>query len=206
MARSSGVRPRKLPAQERSRQTVAAILEAAARILAEEGVAAFNTNRVAGKAGVSVGSLYQYFPNKQALVRSLLGQRVREAEAVRPAALKEGSRASLEEGIRASVGWHVAMHLDNPRLEVALNALAAEVLEPGELEAFEKHYEGAVRMFLERHRERLRIGDPDVAAFLIVQLLHAAPNRALIHHRGALEDGRLSDELSSMILRYLARD
>lgn len=206
MARLAASRPRKLPVQSRSRETVGAILEAAARILAEEGAAGFNTNRVARKAGVSVGSLYQYFPNKQALLRSLLGQRVQSAEARRPPELREGSTASLEEGIRASVRWHVATHLENPGLETVLNGLAAEILEEGEFEAFERRYELAVRRFLERHRDRLAVDDLEMAAFLVMQLLHIAPNRALVHHRTALEDGRMAAELSDMIIRYLTRD
>lgn len=68
MPRKIAVKPRKRPRQARSRETEAVILEAAARVLAEQGPAAFNTNRVAARAGVSVGSLYQYYPNKAALL------------------------------------------------------------------------------------------------------------------------------------------
>ena len=60
-------KPRKQPSQERSRETVAVILEAAARILESRGIEGYNTNAVAEKAGVSIGSLYQYFPGKDAL-------------------------------------------------------------------------------------------------------------------------------------------
>ena len=60
--------PRKLPRQDRSRATVDAILEAAARVLVKEGFERTTTNRVAEAAGVSVGSLYQYFPNKEAIL------------------------------------------------------------------------------------------------------------------------------------------
>ena len=60
--------PRKRPAQQRSKATVRVIVEAAARILAHDGYARTNVNRVAKLAGVSVGSLYQYFPSKEALV------------------------------------------------------------------------------------------------------------------------------------------
>lgn len=62
------VSPRKRPRQARSEQLVAAILEAAVRVLEREGAARFTTARVAEMAGVSVGSLYQYFPNKQAIL------------------------------------------------------------------------------------------------------------------------------------------
>lgn len=206
MAKRTTSKPRKAPGQQRSRETVAAIIEAAARILAEEGASGFNTNSVARRAGVSVGSLYQYFPNKEALVRSLLGRRIRAAEASRPPELTEGSTASIEEGIRASVRWHVATHLAEPKLEVVLNRLAADILEEGEFEAFEHHYEQAVRRFLARHADRLRVRDADIAAFLVMQLLQSASNRALVHHHAALKDGRLEAEMADIILRYLVRD
>jgi len=66
------VTPRKTPRQRRSADTVAVILEAAARILERQGLAAFNTNAVAELAGVSIGSLYQYFPGKDALMAALI--------------------------------------------------------------------------------------------------------------------------------------
>jgi AcrR family transcriptional regulator len=72
------VQPRKQPRQGRSTATVAAIVEAAARILEADGLAGFNTNAVAARAGVSVGSLYQYFPSKDAIMAALIA---REAEA-----------------------------------------------------------------------------------------------------------------------------
>jgi AcrR family transcriptional regulator len=64
--------PRKLPRQERSAFMVTAILQAATRVLSDESLQGFNTNRVAEVAGISVGSLYQYFPNKSALIAALI--------------------------------------------------------------------------------------------------------------------------------------
>ena len=66
------IKPRKEPSQSRSQRTVEIILQAATRVLAKESLAGFNTNRVAEVAGISVGSLYQYFPNKDALVTALI--------------------------------------------------------------------------------------------------------------------------------------
>jgi len=62
------VAPRRLPLQRRSRETVAAILEAAAKVFGERGYWEATTNHIADVAGVSVGSLYEYFPNKDALI------------------------------------------------------------------------------------------------------------------------------------------
>jgi AcrR family transcriptional regulator len=65
------LKPRKIPQQSRAEQTVATILEAAARVLETKGMEGMNTNLVAQRAGVGVGSLYQYFPNKDALIVAL---------------------------------------------------------------------------------------------------------------------------------------
>ena len=72
MPRKPSTEPRKRPQQERSRIAVEAILEATTRILTEEGYEKANTNRIAERAGVSIGSLYQYFPNKESLMNALM--------------------------------------------------------------------------------------------------------------------------------------
>jgi AcrR family transcriptional regulator len=66
------LKPRKLPAQARSAETVKAVVEAAARILETKGFDGYTTNAVADRAGVSIGSLYQYFPNKDAITKALI--------------------------------------------------------------------------------------------------------------------------------------
>ena len=71
--------PRKQPTQDRSKHTVAAILEATIRVLDEVGGAALKTTRVAEVAGVSVGTLYQYFPNREALINALLADHLEAA-------------------------------------------------------------------------------------------------------------------------------
>ena len=97
------LRPRKSPRQERSADTVQTILAAAARVLERESLAGFNTNRVAAVAGVSVVSLYQYFPNKAALI----------------AALIDRQQTALAEAIEACVAAH-----EGRSLREALSALA----------------------------------------------------------------------------------
>ncbi|MDE1182520.1 TetR/AcrR family transcriptional regulator [Paraburkholderia sp.] len=69
---AEGLEPRKAPAQRRSAATVDAIVEAAARILEADGLAGYTTNAIAARAGVSIGSLYQYFPNRDALTAALI--------------------------------------------------------------------------------------------------------------------------------------
>jgi AcrR family transcriptional regulator len=98
------LKPRKTPIQKRSTETVAVILEAAARILELHGFEGFNTNAIAQRAGVSIGSLYQYFPNKDALLADLIAREVAPLLAVRDELTQVRScKAALREYIRASV-------------------------------------------------------------------------------------------------------
>src|SRR5215471_19293099 len=78
MARRTRTAPRKKPRQERSHATVDAILDATARVLCTIGYDRASTNRIALAAGVSVGSLYQYFPSKEALVAALIERHVEQ--------------------------------------------------------------------------------------------------------------------------------
>lgn len=116
MARKSSknhMEPRKSPAQARSAETVAAIVEAAARILEDKGFRGYNTNDVAARAGVSIGSLYQYFPNKDAITKALLR---RETEPLGAALEQVGDAPSLAEGLQRFVHAAVAHQLRRPVL------------------------------------------------------------------------------------------
>lgn len=104
---------RKLPGQKRSTATVEAILEAAARILEREGLAGYTTNAVAQRAGVSIGSLYQYFPGKDAITRALI---VRETSALLNAVATIETAASGRDGLRCMIDVAVAYQLRRPTL------------------------------------------------------------------------------------------
>ncbi|MFZ6709482.1 TetR/AcrR family transcriptional regulator [Undibacterium sp. TC9W] len=96
--------PRKSPTQARSVATVEAILQAAAHILETEGLSACSTNAVARKAGVSIGSLYQYFPSKDAISRALiLEQTMALVEDAEKIDLEQGGRKALEDLIDVAI-------------------------------------------------------------------------------------------------------
>jgi AcrR family transcriptional regulator len=102
--RRSRLDPRKLPAQSRSTATVVAVLEAAARILERHGFERYTTNAIAERAGVSIGSFYQYFPNKDAVTVALIEREtaVLLADiATMPSA--KGYEAGLDQIIRSTV-------------------------------------------------------------------------------------------------------
>jgi AcrR family transcriptional regulator len=120
---AAALEARKSPRQARSRAAVEAIVEAAARILEMEGPAGFNTNAVARMAGVSIGSLYQYFPGKAALIAELSR---RNAEAAL-AGLAEAAECTAGQPIlarlRAFVRFAIAQQSARPRLARVLDRL-----------------------------------------------------------------------------------
>jgi len=118
---SPPILPRKAPRQERSRELVEWILEAATRILAADGLPGLTTNRVAAVAGISVGSLYQYFPNKDAIVVALIERTQRGvAEAVEAVATQVRD-APLPQAIAAFVDLALHAQYDRSTLAVALD-------------------------------------------------------------------------------------
>jgi AcrR family transcriptional regulator len=110
---------RKAPGQARSKETVNVILEASARILEAHG---FNTNAVAAKAGVSVGSLYQYFPNKDAILLALINSFEDATQEAILQALQSGKGWPLKTSLKLFVRALVGMHYRRPKLNRVLEA------------------------------------------------------------------------------------
>lgn len=115
------LRPRKTPRQARARATQDAILEAAAHIIGRGGLAAFNTNAVAERAGVSIGSLYQYFPNKDALMVALIERQQAQQRERLAAAVVAVQDGTLETVVRFLVRAAMQHHWDDSLLASAID-------------------------------------------------------------------------------------
>jgi AcrR family transcriptional regulator len=116
---------RRTPSQQRSRDTVEILLQAAAQVFDREGTTA-TTNRIAERAGVSVGTLYQYFPNKTGMLQALAEEHVRRStdriEVL--AADLDARRPAWDDTIRAIAMAAVVEHTDNPRLHELMHRAA----------------------------------------------------------------------------------
>src|SRR5215471_6874349 len=119
MAKKSRLNARKQPLQKRSQETVAVILEAAARILEERGLEGYNTNAIAERGGISVGSVYQYFPNKDALTLALIARFEADLLEAAQGAMFDGGtlRDKLRRLIRALLDVHAGRARLNRILE-----------------------------------------------------------------------------------------
>ena len=200
-------KPRKLPRQQRSRVLVERILDATARILAGNGYAKLTTNTVATDAGVSIGSLYQYYPNKEALVAAVVerhGQRVYRA-IVDAAGL--APQNSLDDAIRRIVEAVVAAHRIDPVLHAVLES------EMPKLHAFDGHA-ATVQAISERLRalppsaaKKLRVNDIGHAASVVGEMIHALVHSVLIPPATShMPVADLEQEAVTAVVAYLASD
>ena len=199
--RRDRLQPRKAPRQPRSAQTVEAIVEAAARILESGGLAAFNTNAVAERAGVSVGSLYQYFPGKDALIGAL-SRRERALLAAEIAAASAGTDGlPLETVLRRLVRAALRRQLARPVLARILDFEEQRLgLEPGDAAA-SGGIAAALGSVLRRHRRRLRRLRLDEAVPDLMAMARALIDAAAA--RGAIDARRLEDRIVRAALGYL---
>ena len=206
MATKTSTNPRKSASQERSRLTVEALIEATARILMKEGYDRASTNRIAEAAGVSIGSLYQYFPSKEALVAAVIDRHTQGMmQVVRDALVKVAMRP-IEEAARELVRVMIDAHCVNPKLHRVLVEQVPRVGRLDNIQAIDREAYALVRAYLEAHRDEVGIADTDMAAFVCVTTVEALTHAAVVHRREVLSEERATvfvDEVTALILRYL---
>jgi AcrR family transcriptional regulator len=190
---------RRIPRQSRAEETVSAILEAAAQVLEAGGLAAFTTNAVAERAGVSIGTLYQYFADKQALVRALAERELRRTLAAVATALRGNPQASGEERVRAMVRAMVNAFSGRLRARRAvIQAILAqgasfEMMQP--ITAFLAHSEGDERPLVDLTREQ---------TFVLSRALMGVIRAAVVEEQPFLKSRSFEDEVVRLVLAYVA--
>lgn len=185
---------RKIPRQGRAKVSVDIVLEAAAQVLEASGEAGFNTNAVAERAGVSIGTLYRYFPDKQAILRAL-ALRETEAHRDRVMAVLEGGqgvardRAMIRAFVQAFAGRRQARR-------IAASALLAEA----------DHAELAAKFSAAEEGLTDANGRPltRVQAFVLSRAIHGAMRAAVLEGADFLESREFEDELVRLGRAYLA--
>ena len=199
------VEARKAPRQSRSKATVSAILTATVRLLREGGLAQANTNRIAEVAGVSVGSLYQYFPNKQSLAAALLERHLLQARELLAAKLKAVRSQPLEEAVRALIRALLDFYLADPHVTAALESMAAELGMTGLVEQVRQEVAQLCLGMLEARRDELRPTDLPRAAGIAVRAVDCVALDSLTHRPEELGEPEYQEELVQLVLGYLRR-
>lgn len=198
------VRPRKTPRQERSQRTVEAILGAAAQVFADQGYAATTTNHIAQRAGVSIGSLYQYFPSKDAILLALAERHVEVAFGKVVETVREKRHAPVSELLRAMVDALVEGHQFDPGLHRAI----FEETHPDRkfrkrLDELDERAVRLARDLIEERCAELSVDNVEMASMLCVQILEGVTHVMAIRYPEMLATREFRDELVKVLEGYL---
>jgi AcrR family transcriptional regulator len=171
--------------------------------LVKAGSSAFNTNDVAAKAGVSIGTLYQYFPDKESLVAELK-RRNRQALAGSVHEIFDGAAdRPMAETLRAAIRTLLARHVREPALHRVLEEEVIVLPEVSFPDALKLDGIKDIRRFLERHKQELVVEDLDLASFIVARTFRNVMLAALKTYPDKLTSGAIENELTGFAMRYL---
>jgi AcrR family transcriptional regulator len=199
---SAQVSSRKQPKQARSAELVAAILDAAAQVLAKEGAQRFTTARVAEKAGVSIGSVYQYFPNKAAILFRLQSDEWRQTSELERGILEDLQRPPLER-LRTLVHAFIRSECDEAEMRVALNDAAPLYRDAPEAEEARASGDRAVEVFMQEVLPKASKETRVLAGELITTTLSVVGKHFSESPRTPAEIEAYAEAMADMFCAYL---
>jgi len=203
MQRQVRTTPRKRPRQQRSKDTVDAILDATTRVLKQVGFDGLTTNAVAEKAGVSIGSVYQYFPNKEAMVSALIERHVHEMNAAILGELARVATMPVAQAARAVIELTLSAHAIDPALHRVLTEQVPRIGKLAKLRELDNISHRMVAGLLAARRDEIAVDDVELAAFVLVSAIESIVHRAALLYPHMLRDPHLVDEATRLVTRYL---
>jgi len=197
---------RKTPKQARAEETVHTVLEAAAQVLQKEGEEAFTTNRIAERAGFGIGTLYQYFPNKAAIIAALAERERAAIEAQIKATLAKAPPQNREETVRAALRVLIRAFSGRRRLRRFVILAALRSGRFGALLEAQRSIIGVILQAATENRELEAQGYRPLTparAFVLTRAVQGAVRSAVIEESPLLEAQEFEDELVLLVMSYL---
>lgn len=193
---------RRRPKQRRARQTVEAVLDAVIRLLKRGGSEAITTNRIAEVAGVSIGSVYQYFPDKRAIFTALHQRHVDQIDRMVQTKLVEHAASSIEDLVRAMVEAMVEAHATDPEL---YELLMTEVPHRADgTREFAVRLHGAFLLAISsRAQELKKHRDLDKVVFVVTHMVEALSHGAVLRRPATMSLTDAKEEVVRAVLAYL---
>jgi len=195
---------RKIPKQARASALIEAVLDAAVQVLRAEGAARFTTARVAERAGVSVGSLYQYFPNKAAILFRLQSDEWRRTSQLLRAILEDGSRPPVSR-LRRLTHAFLRSECDEAAVRTALADAAPLYRDAPEAGEARQAGSSVILAFLREALPGRDDGDVVRAANLVELTLTQVGSRFSESDRSEAEVIALADAMADMFCAYVDR-
>lgn len=200
--RSPRISSRKQPKQARSAELVAAILQAAVQVLAKEGAQRFTTARVAEKAGVSVGSLYQYFPNKAAILFRLQSDEWRQTTDLLRDILEDIRKPPLDR-LRGLVHAFLRSECDEAAVRVALDDAAPLYRDAPEAQAARASGDRTIQLFMQEALPNAAQATRELAGDLVMTTLSTVGKQFSEAPRTSAEIEAYADAMADMFCAYL---
>lgn len=202
VSRSRTASIRRRPQQRRACETFDSVLEAVIRILKREGSGAVTTNRIAEVAGVSIGSVYQYFPDKGAIFTALHERHMNQIDRIIQSTLVEHATASLEELMRALIEAMIESHVTDPELSELLLTEVPHRADGSREFAVRLH--GAFLLAISSRRRELRKGhDLDSVVFVVTHMVDTLSHAAVLGRPATLSLQAAKEEIVRAVLAYL---
>jgi len=205
VARAVLTTPRKSASQKRSQATVETLLDATARVLVREGYDRASTNRIAAVAGVSIGSLYQYFPGKEALVTALVARHNREMLELLRGAMAMVATLRVGEAVRLLVAAMIEAHRIDPELHRIFDEQVPRMGQLAGIEAIEQETFALVRAFFDARRDEITVRDLDTATYICVTSVETLTHDFVIRRpdASAAEQAEMAGEITRLLVGYL---
>lgn len=193
---------RRAPQQRRARETVEAVLDAVVRILKRGGVEAVTTNRIAEVAGVSIGSVYQYFPDKRAIFAALHERHIQQIDRLVESKLMEHSASPLDTLMRAMVEAMIDAHTPDPEL---YKLLSTEVPHRAEgTRDFTVRLHGAFRLAIASRADEFKARrNLDTVVFVVTHMVESLSEGAVLRRPPSLSFAVAKEEAVRAVLAYL---
>lgn len=192
----------KIPTQERSRQTVATILNACSRLLVSDGFYDLTTDKIAKEAGVSIGSLYQFFGNKESVVQALVKNIIEEDKRIITDKMRSISPLPVEQRLRAMIELAIDTIRRNSDLRSKLTTIQYYVADASYISEFLRFYQEVIHYNLPQIPGR----DMEKTAYIIVNAFIGLTNTMAIDKPAAIHDPGIAKEIIQMFFKYLGLD
>lgn len=201
-SRTTKTSARRLPQQRRARQTVEVILDAVIRVLKREGFSAITTNRIAEVAGVSIGSVYQYFPDKSAIFAALHQRHIEEIDRLFERTFVAYAASPLDDLIGAMIEAMIDAHTADPELH---ELLMTEVPHRADgTKDFAVRLHGAFLLAISSGRPELKNrGDLDKVVFVVANMVESLSHAAALRRPPGLSLSDAKAEVTRAVLGYL---
>jgi AcrR family transcriptional regulator len=201
-AKKTTKRLRRRPTQRRAVETVEAVLDATVRILKRSGSGGITTNRIAEVAGVSIGSLYQYFPNRGAIFQALHQRHIDQIDRMIQDLVVEHARASLKDLICAIIEAMVKSHAIDPALpELLMREVPHRA--GGSIDFAQRLHGLFLLAISSRAQELKRRRNLDGVVFVVAHMIDALSHGAALRRPPALSIAEAQEEAVRAVMAYL---